>query len=387
MTDDSAPLAALALTPDDALMRRQSPVFGSSPAERALSLASALASSPPWSQVGGRSGMAVRQQPVPVIAVAGRFGPADRARLDALGWQVHDALHRLRPVGYDEVIRACDTLGERLLLHLGEQRLRACRVRGLPRGGLVVAGLLAYSLGLSHDQLTGPAGDREVILVDDCMLSGARSRRWLAAHDGSPVVLAHLHSHPGLRSAVEQDPRVAACIAAEDLHDHAPERQGDQYPAWRARWAERSPDDFWTGHPDHVCYPWNEPDTVFWNDATGVAEPGWHVVPPRWCLKNRGRSPVQDVQRCESRHVPDDVVWVFVDDVVVLARPGDGVTLELSGSGVDFWRELVSTGDVAVAAETLAASFAADPSVVLVDLERFAAQLRDGGWWRPGAAS
>lgn len=382
MTDDSAPLATLTLAPDDALLRRMSPLFGDSPGGRALSLAQALVTSPPWSRVAGCAGLAVRQQPAPVIALAGRFDADDQARLDALGWQVHDALSRLRPVGYDEVGRACDVLGEQLLHHLGEQRLRAARVVGLPRGGLVVAGLLAYSLGLSHDQLSDPPGSREMIVVDDCMLSGARTRRWLAHHEGPPVVLAHLHSHPDLRSAVEQDPRVAVCIAAADLHDHAPERHGAQYPAWRARWAERSPDDFWTGHPDHVCYPWNEPDTVFWNDRAGLAEAGWHVVPPSWCLKNRGRRPAQDVQLCESRHVPDDVVWVFVDEVLVLARPGEGATLELGGTGVDFWRELLRTGQPDAAAQVLSVKYDVAPELLREDLNRFAGALRQGGWWR-----
>lgn len=386
MTEDPARLA-LTLLPDDELLSRRPSLFGSSAGERALSLARALVTSPPWAGLAGRAGLAVRQQPVPLLGVAGRFGPADEARLDALGWQVHDALDRLRPVDYDEVARACDELAGRLLHHLGEQRLRSCRVIGLPRGGLVVAGLLAYSLGLSHDQLTGPAGTREVIAVDDCMLSGARTRRWLAAHQGPPVVLAHLHSHPGLRRAVEQDPRVAACIAAEDLHDHAPERQGEQYASWQARWAERSPEDYWTGHPDHVCYPWNEPDTVFWNEATRVAEPGWHVVPPSWCLKNRGRSPAQDVQRCESRHVPEDVVWVFVDDVVVLARRSDGATIELSGTGVDFWRELLRTDDPDTAAQALSVEYGVGVELVREDLGRFAFMLRRGGWWAPAAAS
>lgn len=381
-------LAGVTFRPDDNVLSRFDRLFGATPADRALSLAQAWATSPPWVTLAQRARIVVRAEPVATICVVGRFVEADRAAVEALGWQVTDTLARLRPVPYSDVERACRQLGERLLARLGEERLRSCQVVAMPRGGLVVAGLLAYSLGLTHDQLAASTSQsRETLLVDDCMLSGARTRRWLRDHQGQPVVLAHLHSHPAVRERVEQHPQVSACIAAEDLHDYAPEQQGDRYDVWRTAWQQRSPDDFWTGHPDHVCYPWNEPDTSFWNAATGAAEAGWHVVPPAWCVKNRARLREDDVQVCASSHVPAGVLWAYLDDAVVLVDTSRGTSLEISGTGVDFWRELTASGDVALAAETLTATYAVDRSVLLTDLESFAAQLRDGGWWEPGSAA
>lgn len=375
--------AVLLLHVDDQLLARAPDVYGHDAATRLRSLAESLRTSPPWHRAGAGARLVMRAEPAPVLALVDRVDAPDRPLMDALGWQVQDSLRRLHPVPYLEAERLCTVLAERLTQRLGEARVRSSAFVGVPRGGLVVAGLLAYALDLSHDQLVHePMSSGDLVVVDDCVLSGARTRRWLAGHAGDPVVLAHLHSHSDLRRAAEQDVRIDACVAAADLHDHAPQQQGDRYETWRANWAERSPDDFWTGHPDHVVYPWNEPDTLVWNAVRARAEPGWHVVPPDWCLKNRSLQRGEAVQVCDSPHVPTNVLWAFLDDCVVLIDVAHGRSLQLSGTGGDFWRELATTGSVTTAATAVASQYDVDRSLVLGDVECFAATLRDGGWWR-----
>lgn len=349
-------------------------------------LARALASSPAWDRLSGHAVLTTRPGTDGVVLV-GRLPPEVDPLLAALGWQVEDSLRRLLPVSYPDVAAACVTLAGRLRAQLSPDQLRRCRLVGVPRGGLVVAGLLSYALDLPASRVgVGPDDVADpVVVVDDCVLSGARTRRWLREHTGPPVVLAHLHSHPDVRDALADDPQVLAVVAAADLHDHAPQLQGAGYEQWRERWAVRSPDDYWTGQPDHVCYPWNEPDTVVWDDAAGRAEGGWHVVPPAWCLKNRTARPAGDVQAWASAHVPADVVWAFLDDAVVLVSTVRDSSVELRGSGVDFWRRLAATGDLEAAADALAEEYDVERSVLLHDLQAFARDLRDGGWWQPDA--
>jgi hypothetical protein len=324
--------------------------------------------------------------PIPLLCVVGRFEAEDEAALSALGWQVDETLRRLRPVGYEAVEQACSDLADAIVAHLGADTVRTCRIVGVPRGGLLVAALVAYALGASADQLERPpvAGET-VIVVDDCVLSGARLRRWLRSTGATDVVVAHLHSHPDLRLAVERDPAVRRCLAATDVRDHAPQQQGSAYGSWRERWAQRSPDDFWTGHADHVCYPWNEPDTLVWNPQSNRAEPGWHVVPPAWCLKNRrtGSSRPDEVFVCpkvQALDLADEVVWVDDDDdgVVVVDAAADQA-LSLTGVAADCWRALVEAEDVSGAAAVLQRTYDVAEMQLRDDLDSFVRALRERG--------
>jgi hypothetical protein len=374
--DDARPLAAVVLRPDDSLLPAD--VFGDTPARRAMSLADALLTTPGAGRLLTAAQLVVRTEPAPVIAVVGRFDPAASAMLDALGWQVTDALSRLLPVPYPQVETTCRALADGLRERLGEDALSRCRLLGVPRGGLIVAGMLAYCLGLPAARVgwddAGP--DDVLVLVDDCMLSGARTRRWLRAHPGPPVVLAHLHSHPDARAAAELDPRVLCCVAGADLRDHAPAQHGLDYEAWRMRWRGRSPDDYWTGHPDHVCYPWNEPDLVVWDDAVDEARPGWHVVPPAWCLKSRATAGRPQI--CPpAPHLPPGVLWAEVGDTLVVVQADSGTTVELDEVAADFWRAVVEFPDLDAAARTLALRYRVDVETLRRDLRGFVLRLAE----------
>jgi len=372
---------------DDELLAQHPELYGDDPRQRAVAFAHALATSAVWARLRRHAVLAVRPQPEPMVAVFGVVSDEDRPLADAFGWHTDALLRRLRPVGYAEAERACEILAAKLRARLDDEVLAASSVVGVPRGGLVVAGLLAYALGLPSRRVGGlPAEGGRLLVVDDCVLSGARLARWLDANPGPPVVAVHLASVPSCREAiVAQHPRVSDCLAAVDLTDHAPEH-GE---GWHERWSTRSPGDLWTGDPDHVVFPWNEPDSAVWNTERQVAERAWRVVPPSWCLKNRaeGGSAPDEVQvnasGADGPHGPADrVVWADLDGAVVVAGPGDERAIRLTGVAAVCWRELVRHGNAQPAGHAVAASYDAPEDVVQDDVARLVERLAVRGLLR-----
>jgi hypothetical protein len=372
---------------DDRALSRHADVYGHDPTSRAIALMQGLASSDPWDRLHGGAALVLRPAPTPLLAVIGAVPDEERPLVDALGWQVDTLLARLRPVPQSEVERGCEALAAQLHGLLGEGVLAASSLIGVPRGGLIVAGLLAYALGIPADRIgvdPGPGG--RLLLVDDCVLSGSRLGHWLATNPGPPVVAVQLASVPACREhLVAHHPRIIDCIAAIDLEDHAAGRDR----AWHDRWRERAPHDLWTGDPDHVVFPWNEPDAAVWNPARARAERGWRVVPPAWCLKNRAAAghateAVQVNPRGDhGLHGPtDEVVWAEVDGAVVVAALGSPNAIRLTGVAAACWRQLVRHGDVATTTHNIAVAFGASPTVVYDDVARLVERLTTRGLLR-----
>jgi hypothetical protein len=311
---------ALLRAPDD-LLGRHPDVFGPDARTRCLSLASALAAGPPWERLRHTATLAVRPD-AGLIGILGEVDEADRALVGALGGQVPDLLRRLRPVPNESVVDGVVRLAERIRARVPADELRRHHLVPIPRGGLIVAALLAYLLELPIAPSVASPDGEPVILVDDCAISGLRLRESLAPWRGRRTGVALLHAHPDLCRAVEaKEPGVAFCVAADQLADHAPDRE--DYADWHRRWTDRSVGTYWIGDPDHVCYPWNEPDALVWNEVRAVAEPGWRVVPPSWCLKNRATARPGDVQVCEppagASRPAESLIWARVDEGVLLA--------------------------------------------------------------------
>ncbi len=372
---------------DDRLLARQPGLYGEDPGTRAVSFAHALATSPVWARLRDRAVLTVRPHPEPMVAVFGEVADADRPVVDALGWHTDTLLERLRPIGYAEAERACVVLADKIRAHLGDEELAASSIVGIPRGGLLVAGLLAYALGLPSERVgVQPSAGGRLLLVDDCVLSGSRLGRWLEANPDQEVVAVHLASVASCRQAiVAQHPRVTACLAAMDLTDHA----GDHGAGWHQRWRERSPDDLWTGDPDHVVFPWNEPDSAVWNAERERSERAWRVVPPSWCLKNRtegGGAPelvqVNTTGPAGPDSPADDVLWAEFDGGVVVATPRDERAIRLTGVAAVCWRELVSHGDAEPASLAVAAIYGAPEAVVRSDVARLVERLAARGLLR-----
>ena len=372
---------------DDALLARHPDLYGREPAERALAFARALTTSSVWSRLRSQAVLAVRPLPQPMIAVFGVVADEDRPLLDALGWHTDASLRRLRPIGYAEAERACETLAEKLRARFADDVLDASSVVGIPRGGSIVAGLLAYALGLPSQPMGGPPAEGgRLLVVDDCVLSGSRLARWLDANPGPTVVAVHLASVPSCREAIMANhPRVSDCIAAIDLVDHSAEHDEE----WHERWMARSPGDLWTGDPEHVVFPWNEPDAGVWNAERAVTERAWRIVPPSWCLKNRvdaGSAPdeVQYIATgANGPHGPaDDVVWAELGGDVAVAGLGDQRAIRLSGVAAVCWHQLVRHGDAEAAGQAVAAIYEAPEGTVRSDLARLVERLAARGLLR-----
>jgi hypothetical protein len=340
-------------------------------------LAEALVASPAWSGMDDAV-VAVRSEPRPVLGVLGDIPPAAVARMELLSWQLDQVAGGLRYVDYEGAQGACLHLADRLVKRLGADVLADCAFQAIPRGGLIVLGMLAYALELRPEQLAAPPpAGAPVVVVDDCALSGARFRDHLeqldTAHD---VVFAHLYSTPQLRVAIEAaEPRVLACVAADDLRDVAPDIHGDGYPAWRERWAERHPRDYWIGHPEPVCFAWNEPDVDMWNPVTLRTEPGWRLVPPERCMKNRpGRDASPQVIQVHgsyqgSLRPADAVIFGDVRDGLIVVNAEDTTGVRLTGVAADMWRTLVASGSREAAIDTLANRYEVSPERLAGDFD------------------
>lgn len=355
--------------------------------ESALSLAHALAASPPWKAMRDAV-MVVRPEPRPLLGILGTFDEETASRIEALRWQLSFALQRLRYVSYAQAEADCERLAEQLLARMGRDALRRFRFAAIPRGGHLVLGMLAYALDLARDQLEVPLPpDAPLVVVDDCALTGVRFGQFIERVPNRPIVFAPLYSHPDLRTALEaSEPRVTACLSARDLHDHAPAQLGDGYPAWRQRWLARSDACCrWVGLPDHVCFPWNEPDISIWNPITEREEQGWRVVPPAYCLKNRpppGAAPARVQVQSEGKGIlrpSAAVLFAALGDDVIVASTETSKAFRLNGVAAAIWRAIILHDDLKEALTTLRREYNVEEATLKNDLNAFAGELLKKG--------
>ena len=349
-------------------------------------LARAVTASPAWSELGSTA-MVVREAPEPMIGVVGRFDEAALTRLSVLTWQFEHVLPRTMVLDYGAVERAVERLAQALTDRFGRRACASFRYTALPRGGYVVLGLLAYALGLDQDRLgTDGAVSEPLLVVDDCVVSGSRLRRYLdAARPTRPIIAATLFAAPELRETAERDSRVRAVVSAHDLRDDADRRHGIGYEAWREAWRRRGHGGYWTGQSQHVAFPWNEPDAGFWNAASDRAERMWRLVAPERCAKNRppvGESPVAVQTQAPGtgplRPAPT-VLTARFEDVHVIGAPHWPGCITLEGTAAAMWDALVEHGTVAAAAEVLTLSYDIAPERLRADLDGFAAALTERG--------
>ncbi len=298
---------------------------------------------------------------------------------------------RLRYVDYHQAESDVLGLAVKLRQMLGEETLRSASFVAIPRGGLVVLGMLSYALDLQREQLDGRNSEAAlVILVDDCSLSGMRLRQKLdRLEPPRRVVVAHLYSAPELRRAVEEaEPQVDFCVAAQDLEDRSRSLYPDpeEHAAWQRIWLDRlGSDRYWLGLPELVAFAWSEPDRPFWNSATERIEDGWRFVPPHRCLKSRARL---------VRHLPEvansgvcepvwrsaaELVWGEFDGVLWLCHTGSQQVYSLDPSASLAWKALVTGADLAGAAKALTTRFEVDAGAARSDVEALVAALVGAG--------
>lgn len=352
----------------------------------ALGLARAVASSPAWAELGSTA-IVVREEPQPHIGVVGRFDEAARARLSVLTWQFEHVLPRTMVLTYRDVETAVERLAAALVARFGRDACAMFRYAAMPRGGHVVLGLLAYALGLAQDRLDAPPSTTApLVVVDDCAISGSRLRRYLdAAPARSPVVAAALFAAPELRSAAERDARVRAVVSAYDLRDASEQRHGAGHAAYTATWRQRGQGGYWVGQPQHVVFPWNEPDMGFWNAVSERVERGWRLVAPERCVKNRpavGASAPEVQRQSVGRgplHVAPGVLVARFQGRLVLGAVQWPGCLTLEGTAASMWEALVAHGSTLAAAAALAPTYDVEPERLEADLEGFAEALSQRG--------
>lgn len=384
---DSQPLVSVLETDFDDAGHEWTPQPTVGRTERLWDLATAISASPAWGEMP-RAALVVRDEPDPLLGVVGCFGAAERARLEGLRWRLENVLPRLRYVGYEQATEDCERLADQLVERFGREELRGFRFTAIPRGGLIVLGMLSYVLGLRQSQLESPhPSDSPLVVVDDCALSGVRFGRFLERLESQPVVFAHLYSPPELRHAIESRERgEVVCLGAHDLRDHAPARQGDGYAPWRERWLARmDARGYWVGQPDHLCFAWNEPDVVTWNPVSGREENGWHLVPPGLCLKNRpapGAEPVQVQNQPRGRgplRPSSRVLFGELEGQLVIGDLQTSESFVLEGAGADMWRAVLEHGNLEAAAEALLREYEVDGPALKADLRGFAGDLLSRG--------
>lgn len=324
------------------------------------------------------------------LAVVGWFTDEEARQFTAEAEQFTHALPRLRYVSYEQAESDCAVLADRLRDRLGSAGVRDAVFAGIPRGGLLVLGMLSYVLDLTPDQLSPKhAPDRPLVVVDDCFITGSRVGRFLDnLSDRSRVTLAGLYAHPDLSNALEEmHPAVNACIHARDLSDYAPELYGEDYPAWRARWTARSSGHrYWYGVTDRLCFAWSEPDSGWWNPTTQRTERNWSLLPKDRCLDGRNLLSdessvpvfVQDASRGEVKMVPG-VVYASFSDQTIVGHPEQGTCLVLEETAADFWRVLVEHADLPSAQSALAELFDVESRELHSDLHAFVDTLIEKG--------
>jgi hypothetical protein len=356
---------------------------GESPEVWLRALADALSASPLWAEMPPAA-LIVRPVPDPLLGVVGHFDEADRARLEALCWQLEHILPRSRYVGYDQAQQDCERLAAQLVRRFGRDELRRFKFAAIPRGGFIVLGMLAYILGLERSQLE-PSQDAgaPLVVVDDCALSGVRFEEVLSRLESSRVVFAPLYSSPELRKAIEdRELGRVTCLSAHDLSDYARESLGEEHRTWQERWLDRMDHQgYWVGQTEQVCFAWNEPDFGFWNPVTEREENGWRFVPPNLCLKNRSASAAHSVsvqfqpQGKGPLGPSSRVLFGEFEGQVVIADLKTGESFVLEGVGADMWRVVVEYGNLEAAADALLKIYDVDGATLRADLRAFVEDL------------
>ena len=351
-------------------------------------LARALASSPLWGRMP-RAVLVVREEPAPALGLFGYFDQADEVRIHALKRQLEDSTVPVRYVSYSQAEQDCERLGERLSQQFGRNEMRTFSFHALPRGGLIVLGMLAYVLDLPPSQIGRRPVPNEspLVVVDDCAISGARFGQWLRQSESRQVVFATLYSHPDLRAAVmKREPRVHQCLSAHDLTDYARQTQGEGYAAWLDRWAERSKGlDYWIGQPERICFAWNEPDVGFWNKVTREVDPGWRLAPPEICLKNRG-SQAQEPSRVQMQPLGKGplrpsaaVLYAELEGQIVVGNPETDESFTLTDTAAAMWRGIVELGSQEAVSASLSRTYNVDEAEIANDLQVFVNDLLERG--------
>ncbi len=311
----------------------------------------------------------------------GSLSELDLSRLTHLA-KTLEHYPEVRYMSYEAVEAAAETLAARFLELVSPAEMKERAFIPIPRGGLIVLGMLSYLLDLDRDQLSmGTDDSRPVVLVDDVASSGARLRGTLDKIGGSDVIVVHLASHPELRDAVESDPRVNACVAAIDLRSSTDDMSHDEAERFAAFWSDRLDDDrYWYGDPELVAFPWSEPGQLIWEPVDDQVEPGWRITSPERSLETRAKLGPPSLDRANRDFgFPDNIALGRFDDGYLLCTLANEEVFRLDGTAGVIWGALGTLGHLSLVTEHLAPRFDKPPSNLRPDVERLSERLVAAG--------
>jgi hypothetical protein len=353
------------------------------PTEALFGLAQAIASSPIWAEMPGNI-LIVRPTPQPALFVLGCLDEAGRVRIATELQDLNLNITRLCYVSYRQAEADCERLAKQLVDRFGYEELKEFHFTGIPRGGLIVLGMLAYALGLSSDQLQPPSSpDVPWVVVDDCVFTGSRLSHFLQSHSHEAVIFAHLYSHPDLRQAIaSREPRVQACLSAQDIHDYAPEDLGENYPNWQAHClAQLDGIRYWVGKTDNICFSWNEPDRFVWNSVTESIEGCWLLIPPEICLKNRlkaaTQAPIIQIQPESKGLIQPGLQVIFgeYEGQIVIGNLATQESFCLTGVAADIWQAIFECSNLEEVITVLLQNYDIDEATLHTDVNTFINEL------------
>ncbi|QDL09333.1 hypothetical protein DP113_16690 [Brasilonema octagenarum UFV-E1] len=353
------------------------------PAEALCRLTQAIACSPSWAEMPP-SVLIARPTPEPVLAVLGCFDEVAKFRIWTQLQSLNRDLARMRYVSYGQAELDCQRLAYQLIDRFGHEELKRFHFTGIPRGGLIVLGMLAYCLGLTSEQLQPPKSpDVPWVVVDDCVYTGSRFYGFVQSHSQQKMIFAHLYSHPELRSRIITcEPHVLACVSAHDVYDYAPEELGDDYQAWQKHSLfNLSGFRYWVGKTDHVCFSWNEPDRFFWNSITEKIEGSWLLLPKDVCLKNqfKGASKLLNVQiqpgATGSLKPAAQVVFGQYGEQIVIGNLETQQSFGLTDLAADIWLAIVEHGNLEEVITVLLKIYDINETTLRSDVDIFIDQL------------
>lgn len=329
--------------------------------------------------------VAVREKP-PIAAFVGDLDASPSLR--SLPQQVGAALRRTRYVDYRSVELAVEQLAHQLVGHLGRDTVDAARYVAIPRGGHIVLGLLSYALGLPRHQMEPESDGDVVVVVDDCSLSGLRFRDTIGALRAETVIFAPLFSHPDLRKAIEaSESKVLSCLSGGDLIDVTERLDAEERVTWRRTWEETNKG-YWTGQPEHVVFPWSEPDIGIMDAETHLVSQGWYIAPPSLCLHHRALVAATG-QRSSALQVitpgqgdiqlADSALYVSLGNDIAVLDLEHGQSWELNGVAADMWLALLQQASLDRAVETIVSRYRVDEESARDDLIEFIEQLSQLG--------
>lgn len=293
----------------------------------------------------------IRTEPSPAVGIIGRFEALDIARLKLQLRSLNLTCQRLKYVDMDTAIAIGERLAEQFVGNYGSE-LYQFGFMGIPRGGLIVLGFLSYQLGLKSSQLTPPFSEQlPLVMVDDCVLSGARVSSCIQQQHHPKIIVAALFVHPDCRTQmVAREDCVLACLSGDDLGDHGSTLMGKRYEPWQQRNLQRLEGTrYWIGLPDYLCFPWNEPDYLLWNSHSQTYEKSWRIVPPQRCFKNRPQESAFPLTVIHQPSFPGriqptaDIVFAELEQTIVIGQISTGATYCLHDHAAIQWRNILTS--------------------------------------------